>query len=115
MVGLFGVVLFGLSENISTLSVSIFLIGVWDMMTGTLTLDRLGQLCNEDSQRRAWSVATSVGALGFITFSSVTSQLSDHHLNLILLLGVAAVVIQFALECTQYLMSSSHQSQLMSD
>ena len=115
MVGLFGVVLFGLSENISTLSVSIFLIGVWDMMTGTLTLDRLGQLCNEDSQRRAWSVATSVGALGFILFSSVTSQLSDHHLNLILLLGVAAVVIQFALECTQYLMSSSHQSQLMSD
>ena len=105
-VGLLGVILFGLSENVLTLSTSIFLIGVWDMMTGTLTLDRLGQLCNEDAQRRAWSVATSIGALGFIIFSSATAQLSKHNLDLILILGMAAVAIQLVLETIQYSISS---------
>ena len=105
-VGLLGVILFGVSENIQMLSASIFLIGVWDMMTGTLTLDRLGQLCNEDAQRRAWSVATSIGALGFIIFSSATAQLTRQNLNLILILGVAAVAIQFVLESIQYTISS---------
>ena len=105
-VGLLGVILFGVSENIQMLSASIFLIGVWDMMTGTLTLDRLGQLCNEDAQRRAWSVATSIGALGFIIFSSATAQLASQNLNLILILGVAAVAVQFVLESIQYTISS---------
>jgi hypothetical protein len=105
-VGLLGVILFGLSEDALMLSSSIFLIGVWDMMTGTLTLDRLGQLCNEDTQRRAWSVATSIGALGFIIFSSATAQLSRHNLDLILILGIAAVAVQFVLESIQYSISS---------
>ena len=105
-VGLLGVILFGLSEDVLMLSSSIVLIGVWDMMTGTLTLDRLGQLCDEDVQRRAWSIATSIGALGFIIFSSATAQLSRHNLDLILILGIAAVVVQFVLESIQYSISS---------
>ncbi|WP_114994160.1 YbfB/YjiJ family MFS transporter [Synechococcus sp. UW179A] len=108
IIGLIGVILFGVSENVFTLSSSIFLIGVWDMMTGTLTFDRLGQLCNEDAQRRSWSIATSIGALGFIIFSSVTAQLSRHSLDLILILGIAAVAIQFALEWIQYSISKKH-------
>ena len=105
-IGLLGVILFGLSEDVLMLSVSIFLIGIWDMMTGTLTLDRLGQLCNEDAQRRSWSIATSIGALGFIIFSTATAQLSRHNLDLILILGIAAVVVQFVLESIQYSISS---------
>ena len=114
-IGLLGVILFGLSEDVVMLSVSIFLIGIWDMMTGTLTLDRLGQLCNEDAQRRAWSIATSIGALGFIIFSSATAQLSRHNLDLILILGIAAVAVQFVLESIQYSRSSKQASQLISD
>ena len=114
-VGLLGVILFGLSEDVLMLSVSIFLIGIWDMMTGTLTLDRLGQLCNEDAQRRAWSIATSIGALGFIIFSSATAQLSRHNLDLILILGIAAVAVQFVLESIQYSRSSKQASELISD
>ena len=105
-VGLLGIILFGLSEDLLILSSSIFLIGVWDMMTGTLTLDRLGQLCSEESQRRAWSAATSIGALGFIIFSSATAQLSGYNLDLILTLGIAAVSVQLVLESTQYWMTS---------
>ena len=114
-IGLLGVILFGLSEDVLMLSVSIFLIGIWDMMTGTLTLDRLGQLCNEDAQRRAWSIATSIGALGFIIFSSATAQLSRHNLDLILILGIAAVAVQFVLESIQYSRSSKQASELISD
>ena len=114
-VGLLGIILFGLSEDLLMLSSSIFLIGVWDMMTGTLTLDRLGQLCDEDAQRRAWSAATSIGALGFIIFSSATAQLSRQNLELILILGIAAVAVQFVLESIQYSMSSKQASLLISD
>ena len=111
IIGLIGVILFGVSENVFMLSASIFLIGVWDMMTGTLTFDRLGQLCNEDTQRRSWSIATSIGALGFIIFSSATAQLSRQNLNLILILGIAAVAIQFALEWIQYSISKKQEFQ----
>ena len=114
-IGLLGVILFGLSEDVVMLSASIFLIGIWVMMTGTLTLDRLGQLCNEDAQRRAWSAATSIGALGFIIFSSATAQLSRQNLELILILGIAAVAVQFVLESIQYSMSSKQASLLISD
>ena len=108
-VGLLGVVLFGLSNNIALLSTSVFLIGLWDMMTGTLTLDRLGQLCDEDRQRRAWSTATSVGALGFILFSSATAHLSNHNIDLILKLGIVAVAAQLILELAQYSLSSDEK------
>ena len=104
-VGLIGVILFGLSEDALMLSASIFLIGVWDMMTGTLTLDRIGQLCDEDTQRRAWSAATSISALGFIIFSSATAPLARHSLGLILILGIAAVAVQLVLESIQYSIS----------
>ena len=114
-VGLLGVILLGFSENVYMLSASIFLIGVWDMMTGTLTIDRLGQLCNEDAQRRAWAIATSIGALGFIIFSAATAQLSRHNLDLILILGITAVTAQFALEWIQYSLSAKQQSQLTTD
>ena len=110
-VGFSGVILFGLSNNIALLSTSIFLIGLWDMMTGTLTLDRLGQLCDEDSQRRAWSTATSVGALGFILFSSATANLSKHNIDLILRLGVIAVAIQLVAEMIQYARSGEQKPQ----
>ena len=111
IIGLLGVILFGVSANIFILSSSMFLIGVWDMMTGTLTFDRLGQLCNEDAQRRSWSIATSTGALAFIIFSSATAQLSRDNLDLILMLGIAAVAIQFALEWSQYSISRKQESQ----
>ena len=45
MAGLTGVILFGLSSNALLLSASIFLIGVWDMMTGTLPLRRGTMAC----------------------------------------------------------------------
>ena len=101
--GLLGVILFGATQNVSALSVSILLIGVWDMMIGTLTIDRLGQLCNEDLQRRYWAFATSFGSLGFIIFSTATSQLSGTNINLVLVLGIVAVVIHALLEFTQCL------------
>ena len=85
------------------------------MMTGTLTFDRLGQLCNEDAQRRSWSIATSIGALAFIIFSSATAQLSRDNLDLILMLGIAAVAIQFALEWSQYSISTKQESQYFAD
>ena len=115
IIGLLGVILFGVSANIFILSTSMFLIGVWDMMTGTLTFDRLGQLCNEDAQRRSWSIATSIGALAFIIFSSATAQLSRDNLDLILMLGIAAVAIQFALEWSQYSISRKQESQYFAD
>ena len=82
--GLLGVILFGATQHASTLSISILLIGVWDMMIGALTIDRLGQLCNEELQRRYWAIATSFGSLGFIIFSTSTSQLSATNINLVL-------------------------------
>ena len=92
-------------SNIFELSISILLIGVWDMMTGTLTYHRFGQICSKSTQRRAWATATSVGAIGFILFSSSTSQFSGSNINLILNLGILAVAIQFILEITQYALS----------
>jgi len=109
-VGLAGMILFGISNHLVVLSISIFLIGVWDMMTGTLTLDRLGQLCNEEAQRRAWSTATTIGAMGFIAFSSTTSQLSKHNINLILAMGITAVSAQLILEIVQHRLSAKQQS-----
>ncbi|QNI55575.1 major Facilitator Superfamily protein [Synechococcus sp. BIOS-E4-1] len=111
IIGLLGVILFGASENVFILSASIFLIGVWDMMTGTLTFDRLGQLCNEDDQRRSWSTATSIGALGFIIFSSATASLAKQNIDIILILGIAAVAIQFTLEWIQYSISRKQEWQ----
>ena len=100
--GLLGVILFGATQNVSALSVSILLIGVWDMMIGTLTIDRLGQLCNEDLQRRYWAFATSFGSLGFIIFSTATSQLSGNNIGLILIFGTVAVAFHTLLEFAQY-------------
>ncbi len=101
--GLLGVILFGATQNVSALSISILLIGIWDMMVGTLTIDRLGQLCNEELQRRYWASATSVGSLGFIIFSTATSQISGTNINLVLVLGIASVVIHALLEFMQCL------------
>ncbi|ABI47293.1 YbfB/YjiJ family MFS transporter [Synechococcus sp. CC9311] len=101
--GLLGVILFGATQNVSALSISILLIGIWDMMIGTLTIDRLGQLCNEELQRRYWASATSFGSLGFIIFSIATSQLSGTNINLVLVLGIASVVIHALLEFMQCL------------
>ena len=100
--GLFGVFLFGISRDELILSVSISLIGVWDMMIGTLTFDRLGQLCDEELQRRSWAFATSFGSLGFITFSTATSQLSGNNIGLILIFGTVAVAFHTLLEFAQY-------------
>ena len=80
------------------------------MMTGTLTLDRLGQLCNEDTQRRVWSTATTIGAMGFIAFSSTTSQLAQHNVNLILAMGITAVSAQLFLEIIQHSLSAKQQN-----
>tara|TARA_B100001175_G_C18878145_1_gene343020 strand:- start:30 stop:503 length:474 start_codon:yes stop_codon:yes gene_type:complete len=99
--GLLGVILFGVAQNVSVLSISILLIGVWDMMIGTLTIDRLGQLCNEELQRRCWAFATSFGSLGFIIFSTATSQLSGTNIDLVLVLGILAVVVHALLEFMQ--------------
>lgn len=100
--GLFGVILFGISRNTSMLSISIFLIGAWDMMIGTLTFDRLGQLCDDELHRRSWALSTCIGSLGFITFSAATSQLSSNNIGLILVLGIFAVAIHALLEFAQY-------------
>ncbi len=56
-----------------------------------------------------------MGALGFIIFSSATAQLSRQSLDLILILGIAAVAVQFVLASIQYSMSSKKASLLISD
>lgn len=112
--GLLGVILFGAAQNVSVLSISIFLIGVWDMMIGTLTIDRLGQLCNEELQRRYWAFATSFGSLGFIIFSTATSQLSGTNIEIVLMLGIVAVVIHTLLEFLQYSTSIKPRSLIAS-
>ena len=112
--GLLGVILFGAAQNVSVLSISIFLIGVWDMMIGTLTIDRLGQLCNEELQRRYWAFATSFGSLGFIIFSTATSQLSGTNIEIVLMLGIVAVVIHTLMEFLQYLTSIKPRSLIAS-
>ena len=112
--GLLGVILFGATQHASTLSISILLIGVWDMMIGALTIDRLGQLCNEELQRRYWAFATSFGSLGFIIFSTSTSQLSATNINLVLTLGIVAVVIHALLEFMQCLVVIKPRSPIAS-
>ena len=112
--GLLGVILFGATQHASTLSISILLIGVWDMMIGALTIDRLGQLCNEELQRRYWAFATSFGSLGFIIFSTLTSQLSATNINLVLTLGIVAVVIHALLEFMQCLVVIKPRSPIAS-
>ena len=83
-------------------------------MIGALTIDRLGQLCNEELQRRYWAFATSFGSLGFIIFSTSTSQLSATNINLVLTLGIVAVVIHALLEFMQCLVVIKPRSPIAS-
>ena len=87
------------SEIVFFLAVCI--IGFWDMSTGTLIYDRLGQFSQGHQHRHLWAMATMLGGIGFIAFSSSTAQLVDRHLNLILMAGSIVIVIQFIAEILQ--------------
>ena len=101
LLGLLGGLMFqkGSSEIIFFFSVCI--IGFWDMSTGTLTYDRLGQFSQDHQHRHLWAMATMLGGIGFIVFSSSTAQLVDKHLNLILILGSIVIAFQFIVEVLQ--------------
>ena len=87
------------SEMIFFLSVCI--VGFWDMSTGTLTYDRLGQFSQGHQHRHLWAMATMLGGIGFIIFSSSTAQLVDKHLNLILMVGSIVIAFQVIAEIFQ--------------
>lgn len=46
-------------------------------------------------------MATMLGGIGFIIFSSSTAQLVDKHLNLILMVGSIVIAFQFIVEIFQ--------------
>ena len=90
-----------MSSSESIFFLSVCMIGFWDMSTGTLTYDRLGQFSQGHQHRHLWAMATMLGGIGFIVFSSSTAQLVDKHLNLILMLGSIVIAFQFIVEVLQ--------------
>ena len=101
MLGVLGGALFWQSSFEITFFLSVCIIGFWDMSTGTLTYDRLGQFSQSHQHRHLWAMATMLGGVGFIVFSSSTAQLVEKHLNLILMLGFVVIVFQFIVEILQ--------------
>ena len=77
------------------------MIGFWDMSTGTLTYDRLGQFSQGHQHRHLWAIATMLGGIGFIVFSSSTAQLVDKYLNLVLMMGSIVIAFQVIAEIFQ--------------
>lgn len=101
LLGLIGGYMFWDSSSLITLFSSTFVIGLWDMMTGTLTYDRLGQFSSGHRHRHLWAITTMIGGIGFVIFSAATSPLTENHLNIILLLGFIVILIQFIFELLQ--------------
>ena len=89
----------GSSEIIFFFSVCI--IGFWDMSTGTLTYDRLGQFSQGHHHRHLWAMATMLGGIGFIVFSSSTAKIVDKYLNLMLIVGSIVVAFQVVAKILQ--------------
>ena len=101
LLGLLGGLMFWKSSFEITFFLSVCIIGFWDMSTGTLTYDRLGQFSQGHQHRHLWAMATMLGGIGFIVFSSSTAQLVDKHLNLILIMGFIAMASQLIAEILQ--------------
>ena len=101
LLGLLGGVMFWKSSFEITFFLSVCIVGFWDMSTGTLTYDRLGQFSQGQQHRRLWAMATMLGGVGFIVFSSSTAQLVDTNLNLILMLGSIVMAFQVIAEIFQ--------------
>ena len=101
LLGLLGGLMFwkGSSEIIFFFSVCI--IGFWDMSTGTLTYDRLGQFSQGHHHRHLWAMATMLGGIGFIVFSSSTAKIVDKYLNLMLIVGSIVVAFQVVAKILQ--------------
>ncbi|MAB54574.1 MAG: hypothetical protein CMN93_01460 [Synechococcus sp. CPC35] len=99
--GLLGGVMFWQSSSEMIFFLSVCIVGFWDMSTGTLTYDRLGQFSQSHQPRHLWAMATMLGGIGFIIFSSSTAQLVDKHLNLILMVGSIVIAFQFIVEIFQ--------------
>ena len=99
--GLLGGVMFWQSSSEMIFFLSVCIVGFWDMSTGTLTYDRLGQFSQSHQHRHLWAMATMLGGIGFIIFSSSTAQLVDKHLNLILMVGSIVIAFQFIVEIFQ--------------
>ena len=101
LLGLLGGAMFWKSSSEIIFFLSVCIIGFWDMSTGTLTYDRLGQVSQGHQHRHLWAIATMLGAIGFIVFSSITAQLVDKHLNLILMVGSIVIGFQVIAEIFQ--------------
>ena len=101
LLGLLGGLIFwkGSSEIIFFFSVCI--IGFWDMSTGTLTYDRLGQFSQGHHHRHLWAMATMLGGIGFIVFSSSTAKIVDKYLNLMLIVGSIVIAFQVVAKILQ--------------
>ena len=99
--GLLGGVMFWQSSSEMIFFLSVCIVCFWDMSTGTLTYDRLGQFSQSHQHRHLWAMATMLGGIGFIIFSSSTAQLVDKHLNLILMVGSIVIAFQFIVEIFQ--------------
>ena len=99
--GLLGGVMFWQSSSEMIFFLSVCIVGFWDMSTGTLTYDRLGQFSQSHQHRHLWAMATMLGGIGFIIFSSSTAQLVDKHLNLILMVGSIVIAFQVIVEIFQ--------------
>ncbi len=101
LLGLFGGGLFWKSSLEATFFLSVCIIGFWDMTIGTLTYDRLGQFSQGNQHRHLWAMATMLGGIGFVVFSSSTAQLAEKHLNEILMMGFIVIFFQFIAEVLQ--------------
>ena len=101
LLGLLGGVMFWQSSSEMIFFLSVCIVGFWDMSTGTLTYDRLGQFSQGHQHRHLWAMATMLGGIGFIIFSSSTAQLVDKHLNLILMVGSIVIAFQVIAEIFQ--------------
>ena len=97
-IGLLGSVLYVMSESLSTLLLSGFLLGAWGISISSLTLAQLQTIAPVTAQRRLWSLFTTLQAMAFLLFSMFTAPFADQQLPLLLVIGMMVLIIQFATE-----------------
>ena len=103
LIGGLGSWLYALSQTPQLLMFSAFLIGLWGIMTSSLTLDRLPALVPAEWQRRCWASLTTLNGFGFVVFSMGTSSLAATSLLNVLWLGVMVMACQGFMEALQML------------
>ena len=101
LVGAAGAWLYAAARTPQQLLLAAFLIGLWSIMTSSLTLDRLPALVPADLQRRCWATLTTLNGLGFVLFSMGTSSLAQSTLVPLLWLGLGVMILQLLMEVLQ--------------